>query len=208
MESQSPVEAPASRWGLGRCRHFFWLGVVFDIVGSVVLFTGVFSNLLFYDLLLYLGAIIIFLSLLWWIFWYTGNVEMPSEEKLLLRPPFQQHSIVTAFRQRVSHRFSATIDNVSTTIQRIAEHPCRRTIQRAAFPAPMATGQPEKGTQGEVPGNGDAQAGGGEQLSHEGTPDTKVWPVHACPVGLPSEHLDPSDLGSGRPRLNIPTALP
>uniref|UniRef100_G3TUL8 Transmembrane protein 238 like n=2 Tax=Elephantidae TaxID=9780 RepID=G3TUL8_LOXAF len=77
---KSAVQTTKTRSGLGRCRHFFWLGVVFDAVGVVVLFTGVFADLFFYDLLLYLGSIIIFLSLLWWVFWYTGNIEMPPEE--------------------------------------------------------------------------------------------------------------------------------
>ncbi|EFB16180.1 hypothetical protein PANDA_006504, partial [Ailuropoda melanoleuca] len=70
----------------GRCRHFFWLGVVFDTVGATLLFTGVFAPLLFYDLLLYLGSIIIFFSLLWWFFWYTGNIEVTPEEESLKRP--------------------------------------------------------------------------------------------------------------------------
>uniref|UniRef100_A0A3Q2VBM3 Si:dkeyp-72e1.6 n=1 Tax=Haplochromis burtoni TaxID=8153 RepID=A0A3Q2VBM3_HAPBU len=70
---------PAYR-GLGRCVCCFWLAVVFDIVGLAVLLLGVFVNVFFYDLLIYAGAIVIFLSLIWWVFWYSGNIEVPPSE--------------------------------------------------------------------------------------------------------------------------------
>ncbi|XP_029997814.1 transmembrane protein 238 [Sphaeramia orbicularis] len=66
--------------GLGRCACCFWLAVAFDIVGLLVLLLGVFVNVFFYDLLIYAGAIVIFLSLVWWVFWYSGNVEVPPAE--------------------------------------------------------------------------------------------------------------------------------
>ncbi|KAG8556379.1 hypothetical protein GDO81_018048 [Engystomops pustulosus] len=30
--------------------------------------------------MLFTGSIVIFLSLIWWVFWYTGNIEVPPEE--------------------------------------------------------------------------------------------------------------------------------
>ncbi|XP_029946037.1 transmembrane protein 238 [Salarias fasciatus] len=66
--------------GLGRCVACFWLAVVFDVVGLAVLLVGVFANVFFYDLLIYAGAIVIFLSLIWWVFWYSGNIEVPPAE--------------------------------------------------------------------------------------------------------------------------------
>lgn len=66
--------------GLGRCACSFWLAVAFDIVGLVVLLIGVFVNVFFYDLLIYAGSIVIFLSLIWWVFWYSGNIEVPPAE--------------------------------------------------------------------------------------------------------------------------------
>ncbi|CAK6969639.1 transmembrane protein 238-like [Scomber scombrus] len=66
--------------GLGRCTGCFWLAVAFDIVGLLVLLIGVFVNVFFYDLLIYAGAIVIFLSLIWWVFWYSGNIEVPPAE--------------------------------------------------------------------------------------------------------------------------------
>uniref|UniRef100_A0A3Q2Y7K3 Si:dkeyp-72e1.6 n=1 Tax=Hippocampus comes TaxID=109280 RepID=A0A3Q2Y7K3_HIPCM len=66
--------------GLGRCVCCFWLAVAFDVVGLLVLLIGVFVNVFFYDLLIYAGAIVIFLSLVWWVFWYSGNIEVLSAE--------------------------------------------------------------------------------------------------------------------------------
>ncbi|XP_060758125.1 transmembrane protein 238-like [Neoarius graeffei] len=66
--------------GLGRCSCAFWLAVAFDVCGLLVLLAGVFADVFFYDFLIYAGAIIIFLSLIWWVFWYTGNIEVPPGE--------------------------------------------------------------------------------------------------------------------------------
>nr|XP_055048350.1 transmembrane protein 238-like [Misgurnus anguillicaudatus] len=70
----------AAPGGLGRCSCAFWLAVAFDVLGLVILLLGVFGNVFFYDFLIYAGAIIIFLSLIWWVFWYTGNIEVPPGE--------------------------------------------------------------------------------------------------------------------------------
>lgn len=72
-------ESPEPR-GLGRCTCAFWAAVAFDTVGLLVLLVGVFANVFFYDLLIYAGAIVIFLSLVWWVFWYSGNIEVPPAE--------------------------------------------------------------------------------------------------------------------------------
>ncbi|XP_051571082.1 transmembrane protein 238-like [Myxocyprinus asiaticus] len=70
----------AAPGGLGRCSCVFWLAVAFDVLGLIILLLGVFRDLFFYDFLIYAGAIIIFLSLIWWVFWYTGNIEVSPEE--------------------------------------------------------------------------------------------------------------------------------
>lgn len=74
------VDPVAVLGGLGRCSCAFWLAVVFDACGLLVLLVGVFTDVFFYDFLIYAGAIIIFLSLIWWVFWYTGNIEVPPAE--------------------------------------------------------------------------------------------------------------------------------
>lgn len=66
--------------GLGRCTCCFWAALAFDTVGLSILLIGVFVTVFFYDLLIYAGAIIIFLSLIWWVFWYSGNIEVAVAE--------------------------------------------------------------------------------------------------------------------------------
>ncbi|XP_067878147.1 transmembrane protein 238-like [Heterodontus francisci] len=71
--------------GLGRCTYALWLAVALDVVGLVALLVGVFGNLQrggrdYGDMLIYTGAIIVFISLIGWVFWYTGNIEISLEE--------------------------------------------------------------------------------------------------------------------------------
>ncbi|XP_064218946.1 uncharacterized protein LOC135269101 [Aotus nancymaae] len=126
------VNTAGKQWRLGRCRHFFWLGVVFDTVGLGVLLTGVFLDPAFYDMLVYLGSIIIFLSLLWWASWYSGNIELLSEETLKKDSCMPSASVVEALRQSASHRLSVSIGNISANwlMQRRRR---LRTLQKEAF---------------------------------------------------------------------------
>lgn len=98
--------------GLGRCSCAFWLAVSFDIFGLLILLIGVFANVFFYDFLIYAGAIVIFLSLIWWVFWYTGNIEVPPEELEddvgLLK---KDKGGITAVVRRFSSRLSSGIRN-------------------------------------------------------------------------------------------------
>lgn len=125
------VNTTGKRWSLGRCRHFFWLGVVFDMVGVAVLFTGVFVDLDLYDMLVYLGSAIIFLSLLWWASWYTGNIELLPEETLKVSS-LPSTSLVEALRHSASHSLSANIRTVPDNLL-MQRQRRRRTLQREAF---------------------------------------------------------------------------
>lgn len=66
--------------GVGRCKCSFWFAVAHDILGVFIIMVGVFGGLVIHDLFIYAGAIVIFLSLIWWVFWYSGNIDVPPEE--------------------------------------------------------------------------------------------------------------------------------
>ncbi|KAG7325988.1 hypothetical protein KOW79_010913 [Hemibagrus wyckioides] len=54
---------------VGRCFGFFLLAVVLDVAGLVLFLLGIFAPLSFWDFFVLSGPIIIFLSLIFWIFW-------------------------------------------------------------------------------------------------------------------------------------------
>lgn len=66
--------------GVGRCKCSFWFAVAHDILGVFIMMVGAFGGLPIHDLFIYSGAIVIFLSLIWWVFWYSGNIDVPPEE--------------------------------------------------------------------------------------------------------------------------------
>ncbi|CAI9172830.1 unnamed protein product [Rangifer tarandus platyrhynchus] len=124
--SVNHVAKTKERSCLGRCKHFFWLGVTFDTVGAATLFTGVFSRLPYYDMFLYLGASMIFLSLLWWTFWYSGNIELPTEEALNSPYRLPSASTLEVLSQTINNRFTFTIGSVSNTFMRMRRRRRRR----------------------------------------------------------------------------------
>lgn len=72
---------------LGGCVPLFLAALVLDALGLVLLFIGIFANLRvdgrFYgDFFIYTGALVVFLSLFFWIFWYAGNVPAPQRDLL------------------------------------------------------------------------------------------------------------------------------
>lgn len=82
VSTRVQVEADGERRspGVGRCKCSFWFAVAHDILGVLIIMVGIFGGLATHDLFIYVGAIIIFLSLIWWVFWYTGNIDVPPEE--------------------------------------------------------------------------------------------------------------------------------
>lgn len=124
--------------GLGRCVCCFWLAVAFDIVGLAVLLIGVFVNVFFYDLLIYAGAIVIFLSLIWWVFWYSGNIEVPpadlEDDVGLLK---KDKGGISGAVRRLSSRVSSGIRN---SFRRNGAPPSTRAAraQRSAGGRPVA----------------------------------------------------------------------
>uniref|UniRef100_A0A672PLG1 Transmembrane protein 238a n=1 Tax=Sinocyclocheilus grahami TaxID=75366 RepID=A0A672PLG1_SINGR len=83
--SQARLRCTMAPKCIGGCAALFVLGVTFDIIGFALLLVGIFANLRldgrFYgDFLIYTGSLIVFLSLFWWIMWYTGNIKVSSED--------------------------------------------------------------------------------------------------------------------------------
>lgn len=98
--------------GVGRCKCSFWFAVAHDVVGVFIMLVGVFGGLVIHDLFIYAGAIIIFLSLIWWVFWYSGNIDVPPEELEddvgMMKLKNRRLSRVV---RRVSNRVSSSIRN-------------------------------------------------------------------------------------------------
>lgn len=92
--------------GIGRCKCAFWFAVCHDILGLLILLSGVFWNVFCNDLLIYVGAVIIFLSLIWWVFWYTGNIEVPPSELDADVAYYSRTVRVSDVVQKVSDRLS------------------------------------------------------------------------------------------------------
>ncbi|KAK7175427.1 hypothetical protein R3I93_002363 [Phoxinus phoxinus] len=67
---------------VGRCCIFLFLAILFDVVGLVLLLIGIFAQISFWDFFVLSGPIIIFLSLVFWIFWYIGNLTVPYHQIL------------------------------------------------------------------------------------------------------------------------------
>uniref|UniRef100_A0A3Q4B4Q8 Uncharacterized protein n=1 Tax=Mola mola TaxID=94237 RepID=A0A3Q4B4Q8_MOLML len=105
------VAMEAEYRGLGRCTCCFWAAVAFDVAGLLILLIGVFVNVFFYDLLIYAGAIVIFLSLIWWVFWYSGNIEVPPAELEDDVGLMKKKGLIGGAVRRLSSRVSSGIRN-------------------------------------------------------------------------------------------------
>ncbi|XP_040917770.1 transmembrane protein 238-like [Toxotes jaculatrix] len=158
--------------GLGRCVCCFWLAVAFDIVGLVVLLIGVFVNVFFYDLLIYAGAIVIFLSLIWWVFWYSGNIEVPPAELEddvgLLKKDKGGLSAIGGAVRRLSSRVSSGIRNSFRRNGAPSGH--RGRAQRSAAGPPGA------------PQEGQVVVAMATMAPQENTPHAAVSSVAGCDI--------------------------
>ncbi|NXN21101.1 TM238 protein, partial [Nycticryphes semicollaris] len=65
---------------IGRCALILLLAVVCDAIGLIILLVGLFAPLSSWDFFVYLGALVIAFSLVFWVFWYTFNIEVPHRE--------------------------------------------------------------------------------------------------------------------------------
>lgn len=97
--------------GVGRCKCSFWFAVAHDILGVFIIMIGVFGGLAVHDLFVYAGAIVIFLSLIWWVFWYSGNIDVAPED---LEDDVGLQKVKNRGLSRVARRVS---DRISTGIR-------------------------------------------------------------------------------------------
>ncbi|XP_078095978.1 transmembrane protein 238 [Mustelus asterias] len=125
---------------LGRCACAFWLAVAFDAVGLTVLMLGVFVNVFFYDFLIYAGSIVIFMSLVWWIFWYTGNIEVPQEQledDVGLKKLSKKGGLLRRWSSRISQTFRIRSWRSGTNLQSGAKHTDSNKIRESSFSFPI-----------------------------------------------------------------------
>nr|XP_012605684.2 transmembrane protein 238 [Microcebus murinus] len=139
----APAAAPVPAAGLGRCRVALLLAVALDVAGMAALLTGVFAQLQvrgrdFGDLLIYSGALLVFLSLLGWILWYTGNIEISRQE--LERDYGLRPSALARLARKLSRRWSRPPAGPPAAGSRDAREPPARPRARRRLPprAPAA----------------------------------------------------------------------
>ncbi|XP_043937488.1 transmembrane protein 238 [Protopterus annectens] len=95
--------------GLGRCKIALSFAIICDLLGLVILMIGIFAKLKlngqdFGDLLIYSGSILVFISLVGWVFWYTGNIEISLEE--LQQDYKAKTGTLARLARKISTRFS------------------------------------------------------------------------------------------------------
>lgn len=78
---------------VGRCAFFLGAALVLDAAGLALVLAGAvgkptLAGCPFEDFLVLTGALLLFLSLLCWLFWYSGNLRgVPAEELPVGAPP-------------------------------------------------------------------------------------------------------------------------
>uniref|UniRef100_A0A672P3M6 Transmembrane protein 238a n=1 Tax=Sinocyclocheilus grahami TaxID=75366 RepID=A0A672P3M6_SINGR len=95
---------------IGSCLPLFVMAIVFDALGVVLLFVGIFGNVrtqgVFYgDFLIHTGALVLFASLALWLMWYVGNIRVKDEG--LARRSSAAHSVKELAR-KLTERLSKT----------------------------------------------------------------------------------------------------
>ncbi|XP_041634083.1 transmembrane protein 238-like [Cheilinus undulatus] len=107
---------------IGGCVPMFLVAVVFDVIGLVLLFIGIFANLRiegrFYgDFLIYTGSLIVFFSVGPWLMWYVGNVQVSVEDGSKKRG-----STIVRLARKLSERLSQKLRGEDKTVRGVPDH--------------------------------------------------------------------------------------
>lgn len=65
---------------------FVSLAVIMDVAGLILFLVGIFAPLTFWDFFVFTGPLLIFFSLIPWIFWYMSTLTVSEEELNLTKP--------------------------------------------------------------------------------------------------------------------------
>ncbi|XP_057673095.1 transmembrane protein 238-like [Corythoichthys intestinalis] len=99
---------------LGKCVPLIFIALALDLVGLILLLVGVFADVRasdgqFYgDFLIFTGALAIFTSLGFWVFWYAGNVRNAPGVELDGRADGLAARIVRKLSERLSRKMAVT----------------------------------------------------------------------------------------------------
>ncbi|KAF4802667.1 hypothetical protein TURU_023342 [Turdus rufiventris] len=66
---------------LGHCAAIALLALICDALGFLILLVGILAPISSWDFFVYAGALLLAFSLLFWVLWYTFNIELPLREQ-------------------------------------------------------------------------------------------------------------------------------
>ncbi|XP_077387178.1 transmembrane protein 238 like [Festucalex cinctus] len=102
---------------VGTCLPLLFIGLALDVVGLTLLLVGVFANVRaadgqFYgDFFIFTGALLIFISLGFWVMWYAGNVRVTPGD---VRADGLAARIVRKLSERLSRKMTKAAVGAST----------------------------------------------------------------------------------------------